>query len=477
MAHYQDEPGGEGENSCAGSAQFPYSFRPHAKAVYACGHPFTGAASEDPGCFGAGTRKSGKEITNPPTHSTTGRWNAFPTNEYYTCGKEPTKMITVKEIEQIQLSIEQEINEIKALAQGRDMTDNEKQRVQDLLDDFQALEISKKRASQGRKTEPMDPGHNRPGVIRGGREGIALQTVSGEILPLLRPQDRLADAAGPVQSGLADLVLSMAGRQARNQMVQRQTGLIETALSSAIIDDVRLLTPFIEGGTGTLPISGPTNVCRVLTDATVIEHVEAVSDVSDSAPTFDAVTLDPKSLVVNVPITVESLEDSVNLERVLRTSLAKAFAVKVTGLAITSLLANGSIPSSDDDPASWGATLLAVADALAADQRLPAAMVSNPADFMGRASQTGAPSGLWLGVPPVLASMKDLFTSAMTEGKALFGDFSTGLVLAVRRDLSVEVIRHAKPSTFSHLLVAYARMAIYCLQPKALFWMGISESV
>ena len=65
--------------------------------------------------------------------------------------------------------------------------------------------------------------------------------------------------------------------------------------------------------------------------------------------------------------------------------------------------------------------------------------------------------------------MAELQTSVLTAGTALFGNFAEAFALAVRSDLRVEVVRHAKPTSGSHLLVAHCRIGGIVLQPGKLY--------
>ena len=65
--------------------------------------------------------------------------------------------------------------------------------------------------------------------------------------------------------------------------------------------------------------------------------------------------------------------------------------------------------------------------------------------------------------------MRELQTMGMTAGTALFGDFTQGFAIAMRSELRVEVVRHAKPTSASHLLIAHMRCDGVVLQPGRLF--------
>jgi len=165
------------------------------------------------------------------------------------------------------------------------------------------------------------------------------------------------------------------------------------------------------------------------------------------------------------------MQDSPNLDAVLQTALAGAFGAKLDALCIATLLANASIPKSlaAQDPAIWAKVLEAVAAALAANQDLPAVHISAPADFIARASQLASTAGSWLGKPPALAGMRELHTTGLTAGTALMGDFASAFAIAMRSQLRVEIVRHAKPTEGSHLLVAHMRADGVVLQAARLF--------
>lgn len=220
----------------------------------------------------------------------------------------------------------------------------------------------------------------------------------------------------------------------------------------------------------TLPIDGKTVISRITTDPTVYVHTEATADISTSVPTFTPITLEPKTLVAQVPLSVELVADSANLDSLLRASLAAAFAAKLDTVGITALLADADIEESASgmDPATWAGIVAATGAHLALNADLPSALVCNVAEFNSRNSQT-VTAGEWLGRPQYLDGMADLFSTSMTAGKFLLGDFSAGLMLAVRQDMRLELIRWNGLADATHCLVAYARMQFYVTQPKSLF--------
>lgn len=247
--------------------------------------------------------------------------------------------------------------------------------------------------------------------------------------------------------------------------------LVPTWLSANVVDDVRHASVIASAGARYLPVEGPTVVGRIDGDASVIQHTENADDITESDVTLTPVTIDPKMLVSIVPLSEELLQDSPNVDAVIRQSIAAAFATKLDGLGIAKLLADASIPKSavGQDPALWLKVLEAIGVAMAAKQRLPKAMIGSAGDFIARASQLASTAGSWLGRPPVLSDVLELPTSAMSNGTAVFGDFDHGVLIAGRNELRVEIVRWAKSGRGQHALIAHMRIDCYCVQPKALF--------
>lgn len=265
------------------------------------------------------------------------------------------------------------------------------------------------------------------------------------------------------------------GAFVRNNMLGTKaassTAVVPTGVSGLIIDKVRARTAVVAAGAGSIIIGGPTNLARLLTDPTVHVHTEGAADVTESDITFEALNLNPKTLIATLPLTMEIVADSPNLDDLLQTALAGAFGAKLDALAIALMLADTSIPDSTagQSCATWAGVMAAITEAMGLNQALPAAMIANTADFMARSSQLASTAGNWLGAPPVLATMLDLYTTGITAGTAIHGNFAEALAIALRSELTVEVVRFGKPGSGSHLLVAHMRAAPVVLQPGKLF--------
>jgi len=298
--------------------------------------------------------------------------------------------------------------------------------------------------------------------------------VGDKLVPVLTKNEKLSDhyRASRSSNGEGDFSLAnyVRGAMGFQNAVVSGPALVPAYVGAEIIDAVRANSVVIEAGSGTINIEGPTNFAKLTGDPTVFQHTEGAEDIEESTPTIVPVEADPKTLVAVIPLSGEVVADSPNLNAVLLTSLAAAFAGKLDSLALAKILADASIPTSSigQNPAAWASVLAAISEGLAADQRLPAALISSPADFMARAAQQAGDAG-WLGKPPALEAMLELYTSSVADGTAIFGDFLRSFAIAVRQELRVEVIRFAKYKSYSHVLVAHARMDGYVLQPGRLF--------
>ncbi len=325
--------------------------------------------------------------------------------------------------------------------------------------------------------EHLETKLSRPGALTFGADGghsaiRTLKTAAGIEVPYLKAEQKLASIRD-TRSDDFDLGAYCRSALLGSREAKTASGpaLVPTGVGAQVIDKVRAKTTIVSAGAGTIIIGGPTNLARLTQDPTVYQHTEGATDIVESDILATPVSLNPKLLVVLVPLTVELVSDSPNLDAVLKASIAAAFAAKIDTLSIATLLADANIPKSaaTQDPAIWLKTLEAVGSALAVNQDLPTAHIGAPADFIARASQLASTAGSWLGKPPALAEMRELFTTGMSAGTALFGDFAAGFAIALREELTIEVVRHAKPTSASHLLVCHMRADGVVLQAARLF--------
>jgi hypothetical protein len=311
------------------------------------------------------------------------------------------------------------------------------------------------------------------GPVMHNQEGRSFLNVNGRDTVIVAKGERVSDFCRNEDStpfSIGDYVLANMGFQPRAAVVSGPA-LVPTGVSSSVIDMVRAQSTIVAAGAGTVVIDQPTALARVSGDATVYQHTENAEDILESDISIVPVTCNPKSLVALVPLSAEVVGDSANLDLVLNTSLAAAFAAKLDVLCLSRILADTNIPTSEaaHATATWAGVMLAITAALGLDQSLPTCHIGNTGDFMARASQLASTSGTWLSKPPVLADMLELASTRLDAGTAILGNMAAAFAIIARSQLNIEVVRFAKPTSYSHLLVAHARMDGLVLQPNHLF--------
>ncbi|SEP71661.1 phage major capsid protein [Nitrosomonas ureae] len=302
-------------------------------------------------------------------------------------------------------------------------------------------------------------------------------TLSGKRIPVLGRDDQLSNHFrakpnyGEPEWDLESFVKNSMGISSpNNSVLERGSATVPEFLTSRIIDDIRARNTLIKSGALTLPLDGKTVIGRIDTDPVAYLHAEGVDDIDLSLPVFSPIELDPGMIAVQIPLSVEIISDSANIDLLLRTSIAAAVAKKLDTLGITALLADANIPDSatGEDTETWSGLITAAGSHIALNGDWPKAVISNAGDYTKRISQL-AGDGHWVSKPPELLPLSDLFTTSMTAGKSIMGDFEKGLLLGMRQELRLEVVRWHQPGSASHLMVAYLRGAFYTVQPKALY--------
>lgn len=316
---------------------------------------------------------------------------------------------------------------------------------------------------------------NRPGAAYTGDGDGGLKagkTSKGDPCYLLQKGERISQRGAEV--GEFDL-----GEFVRDAVVGSRKAmgsgpaLVPLGVSDQVIDAVRDLVVVTAAGAQTLVIDGPTNLARIDGDPTVIQHTENTDDITESDIDLSYVAANPKLLAAVIPLSEELVQDSPNLNTIIHMAVASAFASKIDGLILAKLLADAAIPDSaaGQDPAAWAKVLEAVGSAMALKQQVPTALIGAPADFIARAGQLASTAGSWLGKPPALAQMAEFSTTGITAGTAVFGDFAKAVLLALRSDIRLEVIRWKNTGKGQHALVAHARADGYVVQPSAIYRM------
>lgn len=329
-----------------------------------------------------------------------------------------------------------------------------------------------------------------------------INTKTGAPLPVLSHQDKLADLLpdgqkksgnpsvgrlmrGIVMGGLAKDAGDLAEERKALGIAPDPSGgyTVSGSLSSEWIDLLRAQMVLSRAGCRTLPMdSGQVTLARVTGDPEIFWKAENAA-IAPSDPTFGAVTLDAKTAVCLVRLSLELSQDSANIEQILQTTIINAMARAIDGAGL-----NGTLPQPSGivhragrntvtgigAPASYDFLVDGVAELLVDNVALEdiGAMIAHPLLWKKLAKlRTGiSDDETPLKAPDEIAKIPKLWTTAapLTGGNtatAVIGDWRD-LLLGVRQNITVQVLNQ----TFlgSNLQVAVLAHARVDFQPVRL---------
>ena len=235
------------------------------------------------------------------------------------------------------------------------------------------------------------------------------------------------------------------------------------------------------------------NYAKLLTDPVPAWRLEA-GNVAESDPTFGLVPLVPRSLAVQVKVSAELMEDSINLATALPNALAASMSVELDRVA---LLGTGTAPeprgiantsgigtfAQDALSAGYGNLSKARTAILTANQA-PTAYIMHPRDegaFVDMVDSDGNP----LVVPNRIAEIPMLTTTSLPidggtgsdESTIIAGDFAR-LMVGIRSDIRVEVLKTSSyASNLQYTLLAHMRADVAVTHPGAFFTLtGVGQA-
>ncbi|MBY6163253.1 phage major capsid protein [Mameliella alba] len=257
-------------------------------------------------------------------------------------------------------------------------------------------------------------------------------------------------------------------------------------LGGALIDALRAQSVCVRAGAQTMPLSTSiNNVAKLNADPTPAWRQE-LGSVAESDPTFGNVALNPQSLAVKCSVSHELLEDSLNLERELPRVMSAAMAVELDRVA---LLGSGTAPEPRGVANVSGIGTNALAGALtsyapfvtartgilSANAGPVSAFILHPRDegtLTGLTDSDGQP----LNAPRAVSEIPMLTTTAIpTDGGAgsdestIFAGNFRHLIIGIRQDVRIEVLRHTLASDLSYTFVAHMRADV-AVQHAAAFY-------
>lgn len=259
---------------------------------------------------------------------------------------------------------------------------------------------------------------------------------------------------------------------------------VPTTLAADLIDRLRAQSVVNRAGARVVPLTTNSHsIAKLLTDPTPAWRSEAGA-ITESDPTFGQVTFAPHSLAVIVKVSRELLDDSLNVGSALPEVLTKALAQEMDRVA---LFGSGTAPEprgvanvSGISTNALGSSLASYAPLVAARTSLltanagePSAIIMHPRDegtFAGLTDSTGQP----LLMPQRLANVPVLTTTQIpTDGGAdsdestiFVGDFRR-LLIGMRQDIRVEVLRERYAETHQYAFIAHMRADVAVEHPAA----------
>lgn len=305
------------------------------------------------------------------------------------------------------------------------------------------------------------------GFPSGEKLGGWVDIKTGNPVALLAPNEKFS-AGKRADATVGELMAAMAfgSKDARiNNVLEEGTNTaggytVPTKVLPDFIDALRSKSVFVEAGAQTLQIDAKSvSIARVDSDPVPAWRAESAA-VTITDPTFGVVTLAPKSLACIIKVSVELLQDSVNIADILQRVLVKAMALKLDqaalfgagtstepqGLFGTTNVNSVSMGTNGATPSSWDEHVDSLYEIEFDNAGPPTAAIWHPrtAKTMRKLKDT---TNQPLQLPPAIRDLPYLSTTSVpitqTQGTAsgvcstvLFGDF-TQAILGMRQELII----------------------------------------
>lgn len=298
---------------------------------------------------------------------------------------------------------------------------------------------------------------------------------------------------GIVMGGAADDARQLADERKAMSISNDPSGgfTVGGILAGQWIDNLRAASVLSRAGAITVPMdSSSLSLIRVTGDPAVSWHGE--NDLIPGAePTFGLVTLNPKTAVCLVKLSLELAQDAANIEESLQTVLTRAMAQSIdaaglvgvtasagaapmTGAGIFNLTGRNSV-TSIGAPTSWDWVLDGMYELML--DNVPAdaigALIAHPAVWkkMSRLKTGLSGDNTPLTAPAEVGKLPKLWTTAAplsgSTAKGVIADWRQ-LLFGVRQSIEVRVLQESfLGSNLQLAILAYARVDFAAAMPKA----------
>jgi len=319
---------------------------------------------------------------------------------------------------------------------------------------------------------------------------------NGRPVSVLGPQDKLVDTVRrnydidpdetPPGDALAQLVTAAVTGNSNDSIRGLTTGAdseggfwLAPEVGANIIDLARGMSVATQAGMRTLSMESPeVRLVRVAEDATP-EWIGEQNKVQRAEPSFGALRLVAKKLIVHVPVSSELIEDASNLSNELSRLLAESFAAEIDRIALAGDGADGQpvgVLNADgvqaQTPGSYGwESLLDALQALETENFPAGSIIHEPALARALRAQTDS-TGQFVTPPTDLADVPRLVSTRLPTNRAIVGNFAE-TILGVRSQLAISVNQAAGVDRDEFLIAARWRGDFGIARPKGLVTLDV----
>jgi HK97 family phage major capsid protein len=253
---------------------------------------------------------------------------------------------------------------------------------------------------------------------------------------------------------------------------------------SRFIDKLRANTVCMKAGAQTVPLTSDRNTIARIATYPVAAWRNENAVVAESDPTFDAVVLVPRSLATQVKVSLELLEDSVNIEQMLETAFIGSLSVELDRAA---LIGSGVAPEprgisnttnvgavvGGGALTSYDKILDGVQEILVDNGPMPTAMVMPPRTWIALAKLKSATTNEPLPPPPRIAGITQYVTTSLpinetpgTASRIIIGSFDQ-LLLGIRSQLRIQVNKDLYMPNLQYGFFAHLRGDVGLMHPES----------